>query len=505
MKSSDSRTYLLIFWIANLCFAFVRILFSQRPELDLFTEEAQYWLWSRNLDWNYYSKPPMVAVLNYLSTTLLGHTELAIRMIPILFGLGTAWIVFAFARLRFGSDKLACIAGLLFLGMPIHLLEFTFHTTDTSMTFFWTGCWYLLYRAIHHHDTKAWGYAGLVAALGILSKATMILVFPASLLYLLAFGQVRLFIRPWLGFLGLALLGFIPSLIWNFQHDFYTFKHLAALGGASSGEPKAFDFGLLVSRTSEYLGGQLAMFSVFFLPFFYLGIRKLIRTKEGKDLFPILPGLLTFLGFGGLSLLTWVEVNWPGFTYSTLPVFLAPILVEAGAKWKTFGKWAIGISLALPFLLLSPNFLGWKSQGPLFKAEKALFKRTVGYEELGQRIDALQDSLQLTEPILFSESYHIASELAFYVQEHPQTYVANMGTRKNQWDLWPGMDLYLNQPKTFIFVSRNQSNPTSVAKFQRLIYEEELPYFYRIDSLGKTKIQVWEHLLEYNPVNLGTF
>jgi hypothetical protein len=44
----------LIFWVTNLGLILVKILFTLRPEIDLFTEEAQYWLWSQNLDWHYY-------------------------------------------------------------------------------------------------------------------------------------------------------------------------------------------------------------------------------------------------------------------------------------------------------------------------------------------------------------------------------------------------------------------------------------------------------------------
>ena len=505
MKSQNPSKYLLIFWVVNIAFALVKILFAFRPELDLFTEEAQYWLWSRNMDWHYYSKPPMVAALNYLATGLFGNTEIAIRFIPLIFGLATAWVVFSFARYLYQSDRIACFASLIFLGMPIHLLEFTFHTTDTSMTFFWTLSWYLLYRAIYSQQKTFWILAGIVTAFGIMSKATMILIFPASILFLMFYGNIKKSLAPWFIFFGLALLGFLPSIIWNIQNDFYTFKHLAALGGAAGGEPKPFDFELLVNRTSEYLGGQLAMLSVFFLPFYFFGFKKLFSKKDQSQTYLVLPGVLTFLGFGGLSLFTWIEVNWPGFAFSTLPVFLAPVVADLSGKWKSYKNWAFAISLTLPILLLLPSFLNWKSQGPVFKAEKAIFKRMVGYEALGNRIDFLMDSLQISSPAIFSESYHVASELAFYVQVHPQTYTVNMGSRKNQWDLWPGMDQFEGASKKFIFVSRNQDSPESVSEFERLIYEEELPYFFGKDTLGKTKIQIWENLKAYKPIDTGTF
>lgn len=505
MNSHYTNKYLLIFWISNLAFALIKLLFAGRPELDLFTEEAQYWLWSKNLDWHYYSKPPMVALLNYFSTGLFGDTEVAIRIIPILFGLGTAWIIYLFARHLYQSDKLACIAGLIFLGMPIHLLEFTFHTTDTSMTFFWTMVWFLTYKSIYSRSIHWWILAGLVTALGIMSKATMVLIFPASLIYLFFVGGLRKEFRNWSIFLLVASLGFLPSVIWNVQHDFYTYRHLAALGGASGGTSKSFDFLLMFKRSSEYLGGQLAMVSVFFLPFFYLGFRQLIQKREPKSFFLILPGMITFLGFGGLSLFTWIEVNWPGFTYSTFPIFLAPIVGSLEGNLKKYGKWAIGLSLILPFLLLYPNWFGWKSKGPVFQAEKAIFKRMVGYQKLAERIDFLTDSLKISDPIYFSESYHVASELSFYLKGSPQTYVANMGSRKNQWDLWPGLDQFVDEPKYFVFVSRQQDSPLAVTGFENLVLEEEIPYYLGTDSLGKTKIQVWKNLQNYSPIDIGSF
>src|SRR5262249_33116461 len=41
--------------------------------LDLASDEAHYWDWSRHLDWSYYSKGPLVAWLIRLSCDLFGH------------------------------------------------------------------------------------------------------------------------------------------------------------------------------------------------------------------------------------------------------------------------------------------------------------------------------------------------------------------------------------------------------------------------------------------------
>ena len=88
LSMQRSASYNLYFWIISLLLVIAKVLFTLRPEIDLFTEEAQYWLWSQNMAWHYYSKPPLVAVLNYLTTDILGNTELGVRINAILCGVG---------------------------------------------------------------------------------------------------------------------------------------------------------------------------------------------------------------------------------------------------------------------------------------------------------------------------------------------------------------------------------------------------------------------------------
>jgi 4-amino-4-deoxy-L-arabinose transferase-like glycosyltransferase len=40
--------------------------------LELYPDEAQYWLWSRTLDFGYYSKPPVIAWAIWAATAIGG-------------------------------------------------------------------------------------------------------------------------------------------------------------------------------------------------------------------------------------------------------------------------------------------------------------------------------------------------------------------------------------------------------------------------------------------------
>ena len=53
----------------------LRCYIAEAGGFDLHFDEAQYWEWSQQLDWSYYSKGPLVAWLIAASTGLFGHGE----------------------------------------------------------------------------------------------------------------------------------------------------------------------------------------------------------------------------------------------------------------------------------------------------------------------------------------------------------------------------------------------------------------------------------------------
>jgi hypothetical protein len=493
-----SRNYTLYFWLVSIGLVIVKILFTLRPEIDLFTEEAQYWLWSQNMAWHYYSKPPLVAVLNYLSTAILGNTELGVRMSPILLGLGMSWVAFLFGS--YLHDRRAGFwAAMVLQAMPTWWLASTFHMTDTSLTFFWLLSIYWTYRGINEVKLKWWVLAGIATAFGIMAKLVMILIFPATLIFLLYTRTFKLQQRNFWAFLGISLMGFVPALIWNWQNNFDTFRHLAALGGAGGGSSKPFEISNSLKWASEYLGGQLAIISAFLLPCWFMSFKETFKTKNKAEIFLLLPGILVFVAFGILSLVKRVEVNWPVFAYTGFAVVLGGWIVLQSKAWRRFALFAIILSIGIPVIFLLPDFTSLKSATPIHSLEKSAFKRLSGHEQVANRLDFLTDSLKLENEFFFSDSYHIASELSFYLAGNPQSYVLNMGSRKNQFDLWAGMDQFVEKENTGIFVSWIHDSPSEYAQFDLLLFEEDFQVLYKGDSLRNTKIQIWKNLKEFNP------
>src|SRR3982751_1940394 len=81
--------------------------------LDLSGDEAQYWDWSRRLDWSYFSKGTLVASVIRASCAMFGDTMPAVRYPAIVFGLGASVATYLLTRRLFGSDRLALGAVLL--------------------------------------------------------------------------------------------------------------------------------------------------------------------------------------------------------------------------------------------------------------------------------------------------------------------------------------------------------------------------------------------------------
>jgi len=497
--NKSTTNYTLHFWLITLSLALVKIIFTLRPEINLFTEEAQYWLWSQNMAWHYYSKPPMVAILNYVSTGILGNTELAVRLNAILCGIGISWITYIFGSYLY-SSKVGFWSALVIQAMPVWWLASGFHMTDSSLTLFWTLTVYLTYRGLSEDKLSWWVYAGIASALALMAKLMMLFFLPVLALYLLYTKVWKKHRSNFCIYVSISLLGFVPALIWNWQNDFDTFRHLAALAGADGGNKEAsFILSNSFKWFLEYGSGQLAIISVFLLPVWFFAFRETFKKKDYPSVYLVLPGILIFGIFALLSLIKRVEVNWPIFAYFGFAIVLGNWISSQSRFWKNYSITAIILSIGIPVFFLLPDYTKLKSIPLLAKGELNAVKRLSGHKELAQRITFLKDSLKVNHEFYFSDSYHIASELAFYLPHNPQTYVVNMGSRKSQWDLWTDMNQFVGKENVGVFVSANFDSMQDRAAFDKLLYKERFTPQFKGQPIREVHIEIWENLTRYDP------
>ena len=114
-----------------------------------------------------------------------------------------------------------------------------------------------------------------------------------------------------------------------------------------------------------------------------------------------------------------------------------------------------------------------------------MFSKQAGLDRLGESVTDILDKTGSVPIFIFSDSYQMASVLAFYVNGNPQTYCVNVGRRMNQFDLWPGIEQFDNKGYDAIYVTKKPL-PSAIinsADSIRLIKTQER--MYRNQNIGR--------------------
>src|SRR4051794_13274044 len=128
---ADSRVFRLALTGIALV-TFWRLTLLPFDSADLFVDDAQYWLWGQTLDWGYYSKPPLIAWILRLSTTIGSDATFWIRApLPLIHAV-TA-LVLAFLARRLLGPRIGSLAGFGFVSLPAVALGSLLVSTDTPL------------------------------------------------------------------------------------------------------------------------------------------------------------------------------------------------------------------------------------------------------------------------------------------------------------------------------------------------------------------------------------
>ena len=66
----NRQLYISILALFLLLILFLRIYLNLHLNIPLHFDEAQYWSWSKDLEWGYFSKPPVLAWIISISSTI---------------------------------------------------------------------------------------------------------------------------------------------------------------------------------------------------------------------------------------------------------------------------------------------------------------------------------------------------------------------------------------------------------------------------------------------------
>ena len=196
----------------------------------LVEDEAYYWEWSRHLDWSYSTKGPAIAWLIYLTTLISGATDFGVRMGAPFFGMVLALACARMAWLATRDGRAANLAAVIVLLVPAFQSVAQFMTIDGPFMACWAVAAVAAWRALFGRSMLAWVFLGGAIAVGFLFKYTMLLFVPGFIAawWLSRARLDRALAWPaWAPIGGLVMvMGFVPVIVWNAQHDWITVRHL---------------------------------------------------------------------------------------------------------------------------------------------------------------------------------------------------------------------------------------------------------------------------------------
>lgn len=186
-----------------------------------FVDELYYLACSRHLDWGYVDQPPLIALLTWIGRSLLGDSLPAIRFLPALAGVAEVVFTALLARELGGGRFAQFLSGLAALVAPGILATHNLLSMNAYEPLFWTGCAWLVLRMIRTGDRRLWLWFGVLAGFGLENKYSMLISGAGLVIGLLLTRERRLLSSPWLLAGGaIAVLIFLPNLLWNIQHHF---------------------------------------------------------------------------------------------------------------------------------------------------------------------------------------------------------------------------------------------------------------------------------------------
>jgi 4-amino-4-deoxy-L-arabinose transferase-like glycosyltransferase len=339
--------------------------------IDLRTDEAYYWTWSKQHVLSFLDHPPMIAWFISFGTAIFGDTNLGVRFAGIV-AMAVTQLLLADIVRRVTRDVRAVVFAVLMPEAALYYgLLMAKVAPDVALIPFAAAMLWALVRLTEGSDPRWWLAAGVFGGLALLSKFTAVMLVPAVVAFLLVPDWRSKQLRspwPWLAAV-IALALFAPVLIWNCQHDWASFRFQAVRATAVHE--------LSLRTVGDYIGLQWGLVGFVLFPVVLSGIGftawRGYRKREPVAILLSTAVIVPFLYFFWKSLTlrvgdTWPMFMWPaGFAAAAINIALLtregwPGWMVRSTIWWANTALATGIlmvfAVALYYLAAPWNFVG---------------------------------------------------------------------------------------------------------------------------------------------------
>jgi len=408
MQTFLQKNHRIVFYSVLLLLAL-----AQASSTELIADEAYYWVYSKFLSWGYFDHPPMIALLIKTGYNLF-HNELGVRLICALLSVFTLVITESLI-----DKKNPILFYIIVLGIGALQIAGFLAVPDTPLLFF-TAVFFYCYRNFIQKNN--WRSALLLSVSIVLLFYTK---YHGLLIVLFAFlSNLKLLRRrqTWLAAVFVLLL-YTPHLLWQWQHDWVSFRYHLFESNVST---------YRISNTTGYLLGQILLtgplvgFVLLPAAFFYTA-----KNGTEKAMKFNLVGILVFFllsSFRGK-----VEPNW------TMPI-LIPLIILSHQFLINKGSWIKPLrilSIISLVLVMAGRIYLVADLGPDNGVKNKFHYNKSSALALAEKTGDL--------PVVFYNSYQRASFFWFYSGKLSHSHNAYW-ERRNNYNYWQTETNLLGKP-----------------------------------------------------------
>jgi len=370
--------------------------------INLSFDEAQYWGWAQQPDWGYFSKPPMVAWMIWLTTALGGSdAEPWVRLSAPLSHVITALSLFMVGRQvapRALAPQVALWSAIIWITIPGVAVSAMIVSTDAYLLMFWALALAAYGQAVGSNRPGWWAVLGLWVGLGLMSKYAMLFFLIGGAIHHLWDADLRQkmrHLRAWSGPAIMAVLAgaiYFPNWLWNRAHGFASYHHTSENANLDQGPQYSF------GHLAEFIGSQFGVFGPFL--FATLLVLLLWRLRSALRLHPALAvddarrvasgrKLLLALTLPPLALITVqaflsrANANWAATAYVAATPLVVCWLLQSGKPWQHLLKASVILHVVASVILYDLESIA-RTVGVTNPARYDLQKRVRGWDDAGE-------------------------------------------------------------------------------------------------------------------------
>jgi 4-amino-4-deoxy-L-arabinose transferase-like glycosyltransferase len=360
----------------------LRVIGLYTSRVDLFFDEAQYWVWSRDLAFGYFSKPPLLAWIIAVSDRVCGSGEACVRLASPIFYLGTSLVTYAIARDLYDREtafwsalSVALLTGVAFSARII--------STDVPLLFFWALALFAYLKLIAAPSWRWVALLGVSVGLGMLAKYAMVYfamgVVAAAWLDRDARGVL---LRPqtWVA-VAIAFLILSPNIYWNVAHSFATLRHT---GDNITGSGLSFrPLQALVFLLSQFTVAGPLIFAAFLVIILQAFGDRLRRQDKLMLAFAVPPLALVLV----LSFFRSANANWAAPAVLPMAILVIAWWLRHGSRGWVYASLAIS-AVVQGALLVGDAYADRISIAALGR-NADIYHRSLGWRTLGDDVKRL--------------------------------------------------------------------------------------------------------------------